>query len=371
MSLRVAMLGLRAPWGTEGGVEHAVGQLAPRLVDLGCDVTVYCRGRYGSEIADEMGRRSGVKLVNLPTVYTKHLEAMLHSAIAAPIASRRADVVHIHATGPALWSWVPRLARRRTVVTVHGIDWQRQKWGKAAQAVLRAGAWSAAHFPHERIMVGSHLARHFSDRYQATGHVIPNGVGKIAAVPLEEGGVEGLASGRYLMFLGRLVPEKGLDRLIQAYEKSGVGLPLVIVGGSTHMDAYRAELERRAPSGVRFVGVRHGRARDALLCHARALLLPSHLEGFPLVPLEAMAAGTPVWLSDIPPHHELLSDAPSVGVCVRDGGWSEALRELAEASEKTLVEMGNQGRAFVAEHYSWERIAEATIEVYRMAQKKV
>lgn len=361
MSFRVAMVGLRAPWGTEGGVEAAVGQLAPRLAARGVDVTVYCRRRYN---ALGPGLHSGVRLVDVDTLYSKHLEAIVHTALAAPRAAAGADLVHIHATGPSLLSWVPRLAGRATVVTLHGLDWQREKWGAAAKLVLRAGARSAATFPHRIIAVGAHLRDHYTERYGVTPDLIPNGVEPIPHQPLDQSGVEGLQPRGYLLFVGRLVPEKGLERLMAAYQRANIQVPLVIAGGATHMEAYRRQLEQLAPPGVMLVGPRYGHQRDALLSHARAFLLPSTLEGFPLAALEAMASGLPVLLSDIPPHRELLSGQPDAGWVVPDGGWDAALREAAETPWSALAPRGARGQAHVAERYSWDAIADKTLQTY-------
>lgn len=365
-TLRVAMVGLRAPWGTEGGVEHAVGALAPRLAARGCAVTVYCRRRYN---ALGPGIHQGVRLVDVDTLYTKHAEAFLHTALAAPRAALSADVVHVHATGPALFSWMPRVMGVPVVGTVHGLDWKRDKWGRVARTVLRAGAWSAARWPNEVIVVGRHLQEAFRDDYGRQTTCIPNGVEAIPAQPLSAAGVEGLEPGRFLLYVGRIVPEKGLDRLMEAYAASGIDLPLVITGGATHAEAYGDALRAKAPPGVRFTGPRFGAQRDALLHHARAFVLPSHLEGFPLAPLEAMAAGLPVLLSDIAPHHEILDDDldGSAGWVVPDDGWPAALRRVAEADPAMLRMMGDFGRDHVAEHYSWDAVADRTLAVYREA----
>ncbi len=362
MKPRVAMLGLRAPWGAEGGVEQAVGALAPRLAERGFSVTVYCRRRYNPH---GTGMHRGVQLVDVDTVYSRHLEAFAHTALAAPLASLHHDIVHIHAAGPALLGWVPRLAGRATVVTVHALDWQREKWGRSASAVLRAGAWSAARFPHRVIVVGRHLRRHYRERYGVDATWIPNAVDPISAAPLADAGVPGLTPRGYLMFMGRLVPEKGIERLLEAYRESGVRLPLVMVGGSTHMDGFAERMRQRAPARVVWTGPRYRQEKSALLTNARAVVLPSRLEGFPLVPLEAMAAGRPVLLSDIAPHREILEGAERAGWLVPDGGWSEALRAAAGASDAALEARGAAGSRHVAQRFSWAQAADATAAVYR------
>ena len=357
------MIGLRAPWGADGGVEGVVAELAPRLARRGCEVTVLCRARHN---ALGPGMHHGVRLVDVPTIYSKHLEAFVHTGLAMPAAIAHADLVHVHATGPALWAWMPRLLGRQTVVTVHGLDWQRDKWGAGARAALRMGAWSAGVFPHHLVTVSQDLARHYREVQGVEATWIPNGVSPIPAVPLAEAGVEGLAPGRFLLLLGRLVPEKGVEGLLRAYGESGVQEPLLVVGGSSYSDAYVQGLHRAAPPGVHFTGPLHGRRRDALLGNARALVLPSRLEGFPLAPLESLSAGRPVLLSDIPPHRELL-EGTGAGWLVEASreAWVEALRRVVATPQSTLVEMGGAGRTHVLARFGWDDIADRTLALYR------
>ncbi|MDP6931382.1 MAG: glycosyltransferase family 4 protein [Myxococcota bacterium] len=365
MSLRVAMVGLRAPWGAQGGIEQAVGCLAPRLVRLGCEVTVYCRARY-NPYGNVVHR--GVRLVDVETLYTKHLEAILHTAAVLPRAVRSADVIHVHATGPALLSWWARYRGSPTVVTVHALDWKREKWGPMATAALRTGAWCAGTFPHRVITVGEHLEKHYRDRGSSNATFIPNGVDPIEPVPLQEGVVDGLESNRFLLFLGRLVPEKGLRLLLRAYRRARIDLPLVLVGGDSYTRSFVNEIRDLAGPGVILAGPRYGRARDALLTHARTLVLPSVLEGFPLAPLEAMSASTPVLLSDIAPHREILNDSGAGRLLPRDlEAWTQGLMDLARLDLQERDHMGRLGRTHVSEHYSWDRVAERTLEVYRSA----
>ena len=375
--LRVAMVGLRAPWGAEGGVESVVGELAPRLVKRGCEVTVYCRGRYNPLGG---GVHRGVRLVDLDTIYTKHLEAIVHTAHALPRAILTADVVHLHATGPALLSWMPRLVGRATVVTVHGLDWQRPKWGPLARAALWVGAGAAAAFPHQLIVVGRHLQEHYRASYGVESAWIPNGVGEIARVPLSWSGVPGLKAGQYLLFVGRLVPEKRLELVLEAWRAAETGMPLVIVGGSGYTDDYARPLREAAPVGVHFTGPLYDEARDALIRHAAAFVHASRVEGFPVAPLEALAAGVPVLLSDIEPHREILDpdhggsparrgvpSERSAGWLVPDDGWVAALRAMAALSPEERAARGEQGRALVESRYCWDHLASQTLDLYREA----
>ncbi len=180
--MRIAVLGLRSIGAdTSGGVERHVQELAVRMAAQGHEVTIFCRSRYNS---DKLKEFQGVRLKNRPTLYSKHLEAIVHTAVVMPSVLIGYDVIHIHATGPSLLSWVPRLFGRKVVVTVHGLDFQRGKWGGFASAILRAGAWTAGKCPHETIVVSRVLQEHYRETYGVETHHIPNGVSAPEPSPL-------------------------------------------------------------------------------------------------------------------------------------------------------------------------------------------
>lgn len=349
------MLGLRSPLGCEGGVEAAVGELAPRLVRAGCEVTVYCRGRYnpmGTTIHD------GVRLVNTPTVYGRNTEALLHTALAAPRASMRHDLVHIHAAGPGLFAPIPRMFGRACVVTLHGEDWERDKWGPVARAVLRAGAASALRSANRVISVSQELATRLG-----TAH-IPNGVGEHAPVAWDPTMFPALRPGRYHLFLGRLVPEKGLDALVDAAAAVRLRDPVVIVGGSTYTDGWATRLRGRANDRVVFTGPQYGLEKRMLLTHARDFLLPSRVEGLPIALLEAMAAGLPTLASDIPPNHEVLGEHGWFRPPGSVSAWAEGLQLLEATGADLLRARGEAGRARVKALFSWDAVVRQTLQVY-------
>jgi glycosyltransferase involved in cell wall biosynthesis len=361
--LRIAMVGLRAPWGTEGGVESAVSELAPRLAARGHHVTVYCRTRYnpyGNGVVD------GVQLVDSPTVYGRSLEAFVHTALAAPRAARDHDVVHLHACGPALFTPLVRACGRPCVVTLHGLDWNRAKWGRIARAVLRGGAQAAGRSASSVIAVSEALRTWCASRFDVPVHRIPNGVSPHRHLHWDPAAFPGLTRGGYLLFLGRLVPEKGLDTLLEAVR--GLDVPLVVTGGSAYTDAYAARLRREAPPNVLFTGPRHGAEKRMLLSHARGFVFPSHVEGLPIALLEAMAAGLPVAASTIEPNAEALLGVPHWSAPAGDvQAWRVALRGLIAASDAERAEIAAGSRARVAATFGWDAVVEATEQVYRSA----
>ena len=366
--LRVAMLGLRAPWGTEGGVEQSVGELAPRLVERGVQVTVYCRARYNPH---GPGFRYGVRLVDTGTVYSRSLEALVHTGATAPRASMRADLVHLHACGPAMFSGVPGVFGRASVVTLHGKDWEREKWGRAARAVLRSGAEVALRRADEIIVVSRGLERWCRESSDASVTFIPNGVAAHHPVAWDASVFPELRRGQYHLFLGRLVPEKELVTLLRAVERDRPRMPVVITGGGSYTPDYVERLHREAPPGVVFTGPRFGMEKAMLLTHARSFLFPSRVEGLPIALLEALAAGLPTLASDIGPNLEVLGDVPGWRLPVGDvAAWCAAIHEVEAAAPSSLAEMGAAGRRRVAESFSWESVVEATRGVYERATAK-
>jgi glycosyltransferase involved in cell wall biosynthesis len=366
--LRIAMVGQRGVPATYGGVERHVEELGARLVALGHEVTVYCRTSYGEEHPAE---HRGMLLRHLPALPSKHLEAISHSGLATLAALGHHDVIHYHALGPGLAAPLPRLfGRARVVLTVHGLDDERAKWGWGARSVLRTARWMSARVPHATIAVSRALADHYANHPGHSAVYIPNGVTTPTRRPPEAVRRLGLEPGRYLLFVGRFVPEKAPDLLLRAFRRLDRPVRLVLAGGSSHTDAYAAELERLAADDPRVVlpGYVYGEALEALYDHAGAFVLPSALEGLPLTLLEAASHGTPVVASDIPPHVEVLGiDRP--GGHLFPSGQEAALtialeRALADPGAERAGAVRLRNRVLAA--YSWDRAARATEAVYRI-----
>ncbi|MFA5802824.1 MAG: glycosyltransferase family 4 protein [Thermoleophilia bacterium] len=373
--MKIAVLGTKGIPARFGGIERHCEELYPRIAARGHEVTVFVRRWY----TPVTGPYRGVTLKAAPTANFKGLDAFAHTAAGSFEAMFQGfDIVHFHAIGPSLFSFMPRLSRSGTVATVHALDWQRAKWGRGARAVLKAGEWASAHFPQRTIVVSQELKKYFMEKYGRETVYIPNGV-----VPVEKPrardliGKLGLEPGKYLLFLGRLVPEKGCHDLIQAYLGSGIQMPLVIAGGTSHSDDYVQRLKSMAAdiSGadqqgdgkgrVIFTGNVEGELHHQLSGHAALFILPSMLEGLPIVLLEMLSLGIPVLASDIGPNREALLDG-EFGAIFKAGDVADLRSKLVQ-SLKRLEELGKKadaGRRHVRKANDWDKIAEQTERIY-------
>ncbi|WP_327040160.1 glycosyltransferase family 4 protein [Micromonospora ureilytica] len=365
--LRIAMIGQKGMPATYGGIERHVEEMASRLADYGHEVTVYCRRSYGETPPDYRG----VRLRQTHTIASKHLDAIVHAATSTMVAmAARPDIVHYHGLGPALVAPLPRaLSRARVVLTVHGLDNQRGKWGLAARAVLGSAHWFSGYVPHQRVAVSQGLAAHYGSRFGRPTTYIPNGVNQ--ARPARTRQIQdrfGLTPGGYLLLVGRLVPEKAADLLIRAFRRTETPMRLAIVGGSSFTDDFVDRLRREAGADDRivFTGFAYGDLLAELYSGAAGFVQPSRLEGLPLTLLEAAAYGLPVVASDIAPHVEVLKSDAAGGRLFRDGDEDDLVRALTSlladlpAERAGAVALGER----VTGRYSWDTAARELERLY-------
>lgn len=389
--LRIAMVGLRGiDEHISGGVERHVRELAVRMAGRGHTVTVFCRAGY--QPADGTPH-PGVRVKIRPAIRSKHLEAISHTLavmpeVMLPQALGGYDLVHIHAVGPALFAWLPRLSGRKVVVTLHGLDFLRARWGRFASCVLRLGAWSARCFAHELIVVSHTLQEYCRAHGRADAHWLPNGVNAPPG-PLRETGPDavpcaeandvlarhGLAPGGYLLSLGRLVAEKGLHHLIRAFRGLDTPLALVIAGEGAPGDGYAEDLRdaARGDARITFTGALYGADKDVILRNARLFVLPSELEGMPITLLEAMSHGCPALTADIAECDEIRTQAAAEGVdelfAVFACGDARSLHDALERllTRPDLAATGLRARQYVLARYDWEAVTDATLRIYARA----
>jgi glycosyltransferase involved in cell wall biosynthesis len=273
------------------------------------------------------------------------------------------EIVHYHALGPALFSFLPRLVGKKTVVTIQGLDWQRTKWGWIASSVLRLGEHAAVRFPNATMVVSHTLEDRFRSRFQAKISYIPNGTSirqRGTSGHLKEWGLE---SGKYILFLGRLSPEKNCHLLIQAYEKLKTPVKLVLAGGSSYSDSYVVTLRQHESDQIRILDWVTGEALDELVTNACLFVLPSHLEGLSLALLEAMGAGICVLTSDIPENRELVDEA---GYTFKTGDVLdlEKMLRLLVGSTELREDAAKKAQERIRRDYLWPHITRQIESVY-------
>lgn len=350
-----------------GGIERHVEELGARLAASGHDVIVYCRQH--SAVRPAMYR--GIRLVTLWTVQQKHSATLVHSFLATLDGLRRGvDLFHYHAIGPGVLAPLPRFLGRKVVTTVHALDWQRAKWGWLARQFLRLSERLAVRFSHRTIAVSRSIAEYLRATYGVEPVYIPNGAKPaLRDSTADETVLRGLGvhPGSYLLFVGRLVPEKGCHYLIEAFRREQPPLDLLIVGAPTFTDSYAARLRTMAPPGVRFLEPVAYETLSVLYRHAYACVVPSDLEGLSQVLLEMMVHGRCVIASDIPANAEVLQEGGDVGRLFPAGdveALAGALR-WAITNPGEVERLGRNARHLVQSAYSWPRVARLTDAVYR------
>ena len=374
--LRIAMIGHKRIPSREGGVEIVVEELAVRMAALGHRVDAY--NRYGHHVSGKKydeeygwkGRKfyKGVRVYIIPTFRSSSLNAIVYSFFATIRALfGRYDVLHYHAEGPCAMLWLPKLFHRRIVVTVHGLDWQRAKWGNLASYVIKFGEKMAAKYADEVIVLSENVQKYFADTYHRKVTYIPNGISRPA---LREAQMitekYGLKKDGYLLSLGRIVPEKGLHYLIEAFAKIDTDMKLVIAGGNSHAVEYMERIHRMAAQDDRIIMTDfvQGQMLEELYSNAYAFVLPSDVEGMALTLLEAMSFGNCCLVSDICENTEVVEDKALV---FRKGDTKDLRQKLQYmlAHPEVVHEYGAQSADFICGKYNWDEVVGETIKLYR------
>lgn len=358
--MKIAMIGQKGIPALYGGIERHVEEIGRRLAARGHDVSVYCRLHY----TPAGGRYHGVRLVRLPSVNTKHLDTATHVTLSTLHALfQDYDVVHFHALGPSVLAGIPRLFGSPTVVTVHGLDWQREKWGRLASWVLKRCEGPAVAFPNRTIVVSRTLQTYFADHHHKATVAIPNGTVLPEPRPAHRILKFGLTSKRYVLFVGRLVPEKGVHFLCEAFSRLDTDLTLALVGGSSGSDDYVEQIRRYEGPRVKLLDYVYGEALEELWSNAYCVVQPSTLEGLSLSLLEALSYGRCVLISDIPENLEVTEDC---AFTFKNRDVDDLARQLGRLlAEPALVRTYEQrAKQHIADHYSWDRVVDATERVY-------
>ena len=370
-SLRIAMLGHKTMPSRQGGVEIVVEELATRMAEQGHKVTVYNRSGHhvsGKEF-DEARKKEyrNVRIKYLPTINRRGLAAMTSSVFGAiATAFGRYDVVHFHAEGPCAMLWLPKLFGKRCIATIHGLDHQRAKWGRFASAYIMMGEKCAVKFADEIIVLSENVQKYFKDTYGRETVFIPNGVNR--PVVREADIIKqkfGLEKDDYILFLGRLVPEKGIQYLIEAFKQVETDKKLVIAGGASDTDAFATELKEMAKEDDRilFTGFVQGKELDELYSNAYVYCLPSDLEGMPLSLLEAMSYGNCCLVSDI---EECTSVVGNKALVFKKSDISDLKEKLQYAcdDEDTVRKIKAEAAGYICKRYNWDNVTDCTMRLY-------
>ena len=373
MSISIAMLGHKRIPSREGGIEIVVEELAVRMAARGYRVTCYNRSGHhvsGKEFDTRRGGEyRGVRLKTAAAINRKGLAAVTSSFFASLAAAVGPyDVVHIHAEGPAAFCWLPRLMGKRVVVTVHGLDWQRAKWkGGLGARYIHLGEKMAVRFAHEIIVLNRAAQQYFKDRYGKETRLIPNGVSRAEyAAPDRIREVFGLEKDAYLLFLGRMVPEKGIHYLIEAFRGVQTDRKLVVAGGASDSEAYIDRLKEQAggDSRIVFTGFVQKELLRELYSNAYVYVLPSDVEGMPLSLLEALSYGCCCVTSDIP---ECVDVTGEYGVAFQKGSAVDLRVKLQELCDDIgQVYRRREGAAdYVCRRHRWDEVVDRTLELYQ------
>lgn len=369
--MKVVVTGTRGIPAIMGGVETHCEELLPRLADLGCDITVIRRRNYIRE-ENPLTEWKGVKIIDIDAPKSKSFEAIIHTFRAINKAKAlRADLVHIHAIGPNLLSPYARLLGMKVVMTHHGPDYDRDKWGKAAKMMLRLGEIFGCIFANQVIVISNTIKTLIDERCGRKNDVtlIYNGVAQPEICSYPDYFCElGIEEGKYILGMCRFVPEKNLHHLVDAFlllkkeKRIPDDMKLVLAGDSDFEDDYSLSLKKKAKeNNIVLTGFIKGRKLHSLLSHAACFCLPSSHEGLPIALLEAMSYNIPVVASNIPANLEIGLDNTHYFPCGNIEKLADRIEKMMSLSDKIHYDMS---------FYAWDIIAKQTAEVYNKSMQK-
>ncbi|NCJ07492.1 glycosyltransferase [Synechococcales cyanobacterium C] len=369
--MKVAVIGAKGLPPKQGGIEHYCAEVYPRMAAQGHSIDVFARASYTELPWFYRYNHQGVQVITLPSLRFRGLDALANAAIGSTLTLlSQYDVVHFHALGPALCSLVPRLKRQtKVVVSCQGLDWQRNKWGHWPRRIIRLGEFTAVQCAHRLIVVSEALQSYFLDTYGRDTVYIPNAPAAYAASDPQFGYAQslGLHPGKYIVFVGRLVPEKCPDLLIQAFHRlNPPGWKLVLVGGSSDTLGFYRQLQQWSKHNpdILLTGELRGSRLAELVRGAGLFVLPSDVEGLPLAMLEAMQEGIPIVASDIPPHRQLLGEGQ--GVLFEKASLADCMKALDWAIQNPadMQAMAALAQQHVRDQYTWDQITNRTLDLY-------
>ncbi len=348
-----------------GGVERHVEQIAMRLTNRGHEVFVYSR------LHAENGKKKkyeGVNIIGLPSIRTKNLDTISHVFLSTMhVLFQDADIIHYHGVGPSTLAWIPRLLKRKSTVisTFHSRDFFDSKWSWAAKKYLRFGEWAAVHFPHFTIVVSHVLQVLCRKTYRKEVTYIPNGTELMTPQGTAHIKDLGLEPGKFILSVGRLVPNKAYDVAIRAFKHVKTDMKYIIAGAAYYAEEHVAELKKLAEKDdrVKLIGYQSGAVLKELYSHAYAFLHPSRREGLSVAIIEAMSAGRVVIMSDIEENLELI-DHSGIAFPTDDEEELAKTLEYVLADPEMVRERGERARNIVKNEYSWDKVVDDIQHLY-------
>ena len=370
--MKIAMIGHKAIPSTRGGIETVLTNICPLMVESGNEVVCYNRttDRPEKEFEKDMvnGEYKGVKLKKARTLKIKGISAMLASFSAAIACSfSKCDIVHFHAEGPSAAMVIPKFFGKKCVATVHGLDWQREKWGGGfASKYIKHGEKTLVKRADAVIVLSESARQYFEQTYGRKTVVIPNGISRPRLLSddiIKE--KYGLCRKSYICMVARLTKEKGAHYLIEAYKRLDTDKKLVICGDTSDTDDYVAQLKSMAGDNknIIFTGFISGDTLGQIYSNSYAVCLPSDLEGMSISLLEALSYSNAVLCSDIPENTSVCGNA---ALTFKKGNVDDLAQKLdfllknPKAAEKLR---GNSAK-YVLSRFSWQNTAELTTELY-------
>lgn len=362
---KIAVIGIRGIPANYGGLETCAEEICPRWVQEGHDVLVYCRKRRYPERPESY---KGVSLRYIGSVPGKSLDTISHTFFCIlDLLTRRRDYkrIHLYNTGNAIFTGLLRLMGRHVVLSGDGIEWKRQKWGKLAKRVHKLGEKSAVRFADHIVVDNEEVGAYYKEAHGVSTDLVPYGANEIqpqqelAASLLKR---HGLTAGRYFIFVGRIVPEKGVHDLVKVYKALNTDMPLVIIGDDDAGTQYRDDVFANASKKIRFLGFIYNDEYEQLLLNAYMYLSASRLEGTSPSLLAAMGAGICCLVNGIPENNATIKGAfPTYAENDLDDlqrRWQQMIDQPDEAAQ-----YARQGKECVREHYSWDAVASDYLEL--------
>lgn len=363
--MKVAMIGHKKIPSRLGGVEVVVEKISEGLVKRGVSVTAFNRRLNSKDKKNYIYK--GIRVKTVPTIMYRGISAASSSLFASLyVAIKPFDIVHYHAEGPAAMLWIPKIFRKKVLVTIHGLDYKRDKWGKLGQKYIEFGEWCVAKFADNIIVLNKETQNYFKNKYNRSTVYIPNGISKPNILLPNELAKYNLKKDEYILFLGRIVPEKGIENLIKAFKKLKTTKKLVIAGGASDTNGFFNKMKQMASSDNRiiFTGFVDGNLLSELYSNAYLYVLPSKLEGMPIGLMEAMAFGNCCLVSDIP---ECKNVVMNHGIVFKNNDFNDLYLKLEELvkNPKKVEMLKSKSADYILNKYQWTTVINKTLELYK------